>query len=235
MDALEFEEALIEELPQAHAALVRRFAETKIQQAEIAASARHQHRRDQSRPVGREDLFAWLFGIGFRLHLQPVLTEVMQVVRQQIQPKCQKLGVAAEDVIQEASVKALRTLQERGGLNGYSSTDLLKWFFRIAVNVAHDMCRQRVRRSHLALAQDPPQLENEEPWTLPLVEPLNACVGELPQEERTVIQLFLQGIAPGEIVNHLPVKVKEVYYRLRRAKELLGACIERKQVEVETW
>jgi RNA polymerase sigma factor (sigma-70 family) len=238
MDEKTFLAALAEELPLVQTALRGRFPDTPIRSDEIAKAARHNGKQfwnaDMTLPVEREGLFAWLFGVAFRRHVLNLVAGVIDEVRNGLVPVCRRLGVSPEDVVQEAWVRAQRSIEGKGegSLEAYGRDDAQRWFWRVAFNVAHDQRRRLNRRQADKLTQDPPAPDRGR--NCEELDRLYICVSRLPDGERRVIALFLQGRKPARIAEELAEPTKHVYYLIRRAKLLLGLCLGEEPVEIAT-
>jgi RNA polymerase sigma-70 factor (ECF subfamily) len=126
----------------------------------------------------------------------------------------------AEDVVQEAYVKAYRAL--KGGEFDRRSS-VATWLYRIVVNGAIDAKRSRVRRAETsdarleqssdgaALAEARVSLSELDEW-----------LGSLPSEQRVALVLqSLEGLNNAEIAQVLSVSEGAVEQRLVRARATL--------------
>lgn len=127
--------------------------------------------------------------------------------------------VDAEDVVQEAYVKAYRALQT-GEFDGRANVST--WLFRIVTNQAIDAMRGRARRpkptdtadestSDLASAEQQLALRELEDW-----------MGELPADQRAALVLkAVEGMTSPEIAEILECSEGAVEQRLVRARAAL--------------
>ncbi len=144
--------------------------------------------------------------------------------------------VEAEDVAQEAFVRAYRSLASFRGESGFYT-----WLYRIAVNVAKNALISRGRRPPLTdldseeaelfyqqeglteQATPEHELEREQ-----LLQRLHQALRGLPQELRLAITLREQeGMSYEEIAEVMESPIGTVRSRIFRAREALGRMIER--------
>jgi RNA polymerase sigma-70 factor (ECF subfamily) len=129
----------------------------------------------------------------------------------------------AEDVVQEAYVKAYRSLVD-GQFDRRAKVET--WLYRIVVNATIDARRKRARRR--------PALEIEEDTTLPLQEgeppaearlaltELSEWLGELPADQQAALVLkAVEGRESAEIAEILGCSEGAVEQRLVRARAAL--------------
>ena len=166
---------------------------------------------------------SWLYGVAFRKHVVNLLTMELDTVRESLTPLCRRLNVDREDVMQEAWLRAQRSIDSRGEgcLDAYGRDDARRWFWRIAFNVAHDYRRGQNRRKTSELSHDP---------AAPIVDRANldalaGCMGGLPDDERQAVHLLLEGRKPARLAERLAVPINQIYYLIRRAKLHLRECL----------
>ena len=126
----------------------------------------------------------------------------------------------AEDVVQEAYVKAYRALRD-GSFDRRSSTST--WLYRIVVNGAIDAKRSRVRRAEQSDVQIDPSWDGAAfaEARLALSE-LDEWLEALPAEQRAAIVLqSLEGLNNTEIAKIMGVTEGAVEQRLVRARATL--------------
>lgn len=149
---------------------------------------------------------------------------VEQTSRQFIRLSARILGSieAAEDVVQEAYVRAYRSLTEgrferRAGVR--------TWLYRIVVNAAIDARRERVRRlaqKKRDFAPEPLPEENASAEARLALAELNAWLFALPDEQRLAILLTaVEGLSASEAGEILGCSEGAVEQRLVRARVTL--------------
>lgn len=139
----------------------------------------------------------------------------------------------AEDVAQEAFVKAYRALS---GFRGESA--FYTWLYRIAVNTAKNWLQVHGRRmpTMSELADD--EAEGGEEWAMPhsdetpervilsrqIGDTVNAAMEALPEDLRTAIALReIDGLAYEEIAQIMNCPIGTVRSRIFRAREAIAA------------
>ena len=145
----------------------------------------------------------------FRRHWRPAYRAAFLVVRD---------GHAAEDIVQEAFLSALRALDRFDRRRPFGP-----WLHRIVVNRAIDWSRARALRREVGEnpephADDPPTSRGASS------QDLVAALGSLPPEQRAVVVLrHVLGYTPGEIAKILGFPRGTVNSRLRRGLDRLAA------------
>jgi RNA polymerase sigma-70 factor, ECF subfamily len=145
----------------------------------------------------------------FRRHWRPAYRAAFLVVRD---------GHAAEDIVQEAFLSALRALDRFDRRRPFGP-----WLHRIVVNRAIDWSRARALRGEVG---ENPDLRADQPPTPPGAssQDLVAALGSLPPEQRAVVVLrHVLGYTPGEIAKILGFPRGTVNSRLRRGLDRLAA------------
>jgi RNA polymerase sigma-70 factor, ECF subfamily len=145
----------------------------------------------------------------FRRHWRPAYRAAFLVVRD---------GHAAEDIVQEAFLSALRALDRFDRRRPFGP-----WLHRIVVNRAIDWSRARALRGEVG---ENPDLRADEPPASPgaCSQDLVAALGSLPPEQRAVVVLrHVLGYTPGEIAKILGFPRGTVNSRLRRGLDRLAA------------
>lgn len=133
----------------------------------------------------------------------------------------------AEDAVQDALIKAFRSLDQLRDGAKFSG-----WLLRITVNVCHDVLRARTDKLSLAdfATGVPLRRRVGEPLLTPCaqaaraeqVEQLRAALGRLPEDQRVVIMLrYGEDMTYDQIADYLDVPSTTVQGRLRRAKRAL--------------
>lgn len=136
----------------------------------------------------------------------------------------------AEDIAQEAFVKAWRSISSFRGECSFST-----WLFRVTVNTAKDVIRKNLRRPTVSLTK--PEKDGEEPeiWDVPVtsgdeipeeaaerretVEAVRRAVEELPEEQRRAVVLRdIHELPYSEIAEILGVEVGTVKSRINRGR-----------------
>lgn len=222
MDETAFKAALAEELPLVHRALLRRFPTSRLRQADVEEAALHtlakSRVRGQLLPVAREEIFAWLFGLGFRRHILALIVRVRERVREGLIGLCRKLGVDIEEVLQDAWLRAQQAVERRGEDGPFPLTeeDARNWFWRVASNTAHDLRRALNRRQMGELSPHHPAPAASQADDLE-VQGLARALEALPAMERRVVELSVEGLKSVAIAEQLGLPVEQVYYFKRRA------------------
>lgn len=144
----------------------------------------------------------------------------------------------AEDVVQEAFVRAFR------GLAGFEGRSSLKaWLHRITVNTALSKLRQLKRLAEQPIDEHLPEFDRldcriEAPWShLASVEDImenndrvarvHKAMGELPAAYRIVLQLRdIEGYDTAEVASMLEITTSNVKVRLHRARSALKKRLE---------
>jgi RNA polymerase sigma-70 factor, ECF subfamily len=141
----------------------------------------------------------------------------------------------AEDIVQEAHLRALTYLHHFGG-----KCRFVTWLARVATNEAFNQLRRRRRREEmserLALASRMPGFpaaRTPDPETCALEkearEALRKAVATLPPRYRGVFLLRdVGGLALPEVARHLQIRDDNVRVRLHRARRLLRRDISRR-------
>jgi RNA polymerase sigma-70 factor (ECF subfamily) len=139
----------------------------------------------------------------------------------------------AEDVVQEAFIKAFRTLEKFRGESKFST-----WLYRVALNQAYDTARKRQRRQKwLGLFpvtnEDEPVYEAVDETDASrlaqhrdLGAALKRALGKLNEEQRAVVELrLIQGFSTDETARILKCKrgtvLSRLYYSCQKLKTLL--------------
>jgi RNA polymerase sigma-70 factor (ECF subfamily) len=131
----------------------------------------------------------------------------------------------AEDVAQEAFVKAYRAL---GSFRGDSA--FYTWLYRIAVNTARNAMASRQRRplDYEAELSEAEQGDTPEATALTeeIRETVNRAVAELPEDLRTAIILReVEGLSYEEIASAMDCPVGTVRSRIFRAREAIDRSL----------
>jgi RNA polymerase sigma-70 factor (ECF subfamily) len=132
----------------------------------------------------------------------------------------------AEDLTQETFVRAFTRIDTFRGESALST-----WLERIAINVAMETLRSKVRRENWIEAVPDPAARERNPESAP---PL-ACAGEvaealaaLPKGARAVLVLHdVEGYRHEEIANLLDITVGTSKSQLHRARKLFKEALER--------
>ena len=144
----------------------------------------------------------------FRRHWRPAYRAAFLVVRD---------GHAAEDIVQEAFLSALRALDRFDRRRPFGP-----WLHRIVVNRAIDWSRARALRREVGESPEPREDHRLTPVDAHSRD-LVAALGSLPPEQRAVVVLrHVLGYTPGEIAKILGFPRGTVNSRLRRGLDRLA-------------
>jgi len=137
-------------------------------------------------------------------------------------------AAAAEDVVQETFLVALRRRREVAGYDNIRS-----WLYRVATNMVRHQRRSIARRLRLeqalvdardvmAAGAGPSPLAAAEQARC--AEQVRACVAQLPHKQREVFVLFeLEGVAGPTIAQLLGIPENTVWTRLHHARKRFRA------------
>ena len=136
-------------------------------------------------------------------------------------------GADAEDAVQNALVKAFRSLGQLA-----DGAKFAGWLMRITVNTCLDTLRARTDKQSLAdfatSVQVYPRLGQDAPTPATLasrserLERLRAAIGRLPEEQRVVVMLhYAEDMTYEQMAEYLQVPASTVQGRLHRAKQAL--------------
>ena len=144
----------------------------------------------------------------------------------------------AEDVAQEAFIKAWRSISHFRGESSVST-----WLYRITVNAARDAVRSHSRGGTLSLTRDDDDFDTSE-WDLPvtsgdtvpedaverdeLIHGVRRAIEELPEDMRRVVILRdIDELSYEDIAEILDIELGTVKSRLNRGREKLKKILER--------
>jgi RNA polymerase sigma-70 factor (ECF subfamily) len=148
----------------------------------------------------------------FRRHWGPAYRAAYLVVRD---------GHAAEDIVQEAFLSALRALDRFDRRRPFAP-----WLHRIVVNRAIDWSRARALRREVGEAAEP-DMTRQGTSRNAYSDDMVAALAALPEDQRAVVVLrHVLGYTPGEIAKLLGFPRGTVNSRLRRALDRLAAELE---------
>lgn len=141
---------------------------------------------------------------------------------------------AAEDATQEAFISAYKSLRRfRGG-------NFKAWLMRIVTNACYDELRRRKRRPQssldeiteeyestpLLISEDSPDPQDYGQRT-ELVEAIQRCLEELPEEQRTAAVLCdVEGYDYKDIADIMSISLGTVKSRISRARAKLRDCLQ---------
>lgn len=242
MNEAQLSAALAEELQPVWTALRRVHPETILTPEDVGTVAQEMNRtrgRGRVFPQSREEVFSWLLRLaeglhvrairsrrsGFRDRVRGLIAQVHREASEAIARLCRRMGVEGDDVMQDTYQKAVQHIADTDRLESLPDTadDALPWLIHVARNIAMDQRRTLSRAPVVSLAEDPMARELvAEPDE---VGALRGCLSHLPPEERTVIDDMLTGVKPARIAEKHGLPVKDVYYRIRRAKVRLKECL----------
>ena len=127
-------------------------------------------------------------------------------------------GYAAEDIVQEAFLAALRALDRFDRRRPFGP-----WLHRIVVNRAIDWSRARALRREVGEPSEPDQ-PGTQPTSDRYSDEISSALSVLPPEQRAVVVLrYVLGYTPGEIAKLLGFPRGTVNSRLRRGLDRLAA------------
>jgi RNA polymerase sigma-70 factor (ECF subfamily) len=141
---------------------------------------------------------------------------------------------AADDATQEAFISAYKALRQfRGG-------NFKAWLMRIVTNACYDELRRRKRRPQssldeiveeyestpLLISEDSPGPEEHSQRT-ELVEAIQRCLDDLPDEQRTAAVLCdVEGYDYNQISDIMSISLGTVKSRISRARAKLRDCLQ---------
>ena len=132
-------------------------------------------------------------------------------------------AAAAEDIVQEAFLSALRNLDRFDRRRPFGP-----WLHRIVVNRVIDWARARALRRELSEVPGSEDFDTGDLGTFS--EGVAAGLASLPPDQRAVIVLrYLLEYTPGEIADMLELPRGTVNSRLRRGLDRLEAIVDREQ------
>ena len=163
------------------------------------------------------------FGVLVAKYQRKLMRLVMRLVRDPAE---------AEDVTQEAFIKAYRALPNFRGESAFYT-----WLYRIGVNAAKNWLIANGRRTPTATAVDNEEAESYEAgdllrdvdtpermmMTKQIGETVNAAMEKLPDDLRTAITLReIDGLSYEEIANAMKCPIGTVRSRIFRAREAIA-------------
>lgn len=163
------------------------------------------------------------FGVLVAKYQRKLMRLVMRLVRDPAE---------AEDVTQEAFIKAYRALPNFRGESAFYT-----WLYRIGVNAAKNWLNANGRRAPTATAVDSDEAESYEGGDLlrdvdtperlmmskQIGETVNAAMDRLPDDLRTAITLReIDGLSYEEIANAMKCPIGTVRSRIFRAREAIA-------------
>ena len=145
---------------------------------------------------------------------------------------------AAADATQDAFLSAFN------GLRGFRGGSFKAWLLRIVTNACYDAGRRQARRPAVSLDAiveipggdtfvDPAPMPEDETLRAELVHQIEACLLELPFEQRTVVILAdLHGLSYDEIADATATSLGTVKSRLNRGRLHLRDRLLRREGEL---
>jgi len=164
------------------------------------------------------------FGLLVAKYQRKLMRLVMRLVRDQAE---------AEDVTQEAFIKAYRALPNFRGESAFYT-----WLYRIGVNAAKNWLIANRRRAPTTTAVDSDEAEGYEGGELlhdtdtperllmsrQIADAVNAAMDRLPDDLRTAITLReIDGLSYDEIANAMNCPIGTVRSRIFRARDYIAA------------
>lgn len=133
-------------------------------------------------------------------------------------------AVAAEDMSQEAFLKAFRLLKTFRGESRFST-----WLYRVACTVCLTELNRRKRRNEVPIIENGPAIPATEPEgadDIPAI--LRQCVAELPERYASIItQYYLEERPYQEIAESLDVPTGTLKTWMFRARKQLRKIVDR--------
>ena len=137
-----------------------------------------------------------------------------------------KNGDDAEDVVQEAFIKAFQKIHQFKGEVTFGA-----WLKRIVINKSIDFLKARKQRT-VALDENYLQVSEDEDWTIEndiTIDQVKAAIGELPEKYKYVVMMFLiEGYDHREIAQVLKLTETTSRTRLLRGKCYLKELLKEK-------
>jgi RNA polymerase sigma-70 factor, ECF subfamily len=132
--------------------------------------------------------------------------------------------VQAEDMAQEAFIKAFRLLKGFRGDCSFSA-----WMYRVTCSVCLTELNRRKRRGEVELQPQHINRNAEEPvWSMDMPEHIRRCVAKLPDHYATVITLYyLQGTSYDEIAQVMEIPMGTLKTWMFRARKQLRKIVEK--------
>jgi RNA polymerase sigma-70 factor (ECF subfamily) len=132
----------------------------------------------------------------------------------------------AEDVLQEAFIKAFQKLDQFSGEVTFGA-----WLKRIVINKCIDFIKSK-KLQFEELKENTIWIAEEQDWTVEegiSVEDVKTAMGKLPQKYRYVVQMYLvEGLDHGEISSILNLTETTCRTRLMRGKGMLRELLKSK-------
>lgn len=130
---------------------------------------------------------------------------------------------AAEDVVQEGFLKAMR------GARTWSGRQAVGWLLAVVANTARNQVRGEIRRLRHETAAPPPPPGREPSVDLDLGDAVRAALDELPVRERSALELrFLAGLDVQATAEALDRPYKTVHGQIERGLERLRGLLGRR-------
>lgn len=133
----------------------------------------------------------------------------------------------AEDVLQEAFIKAFQKIHQYQGEVTFGA-----WLKRIVVNKCIDFLKSR-HQNHVELAEHHMHLVEDGDWTVEetiSMEEVREAIAQLPEKYRFVVLLFLmEGYDHGEIAGILDITETSCRTRLLRGKGYLKELLKHRK------
>jgi len=126
----------------------------------------------------------------------------------------------AEDVAQEAFIKAARSLA-----SFRNEASFKNWLYRIAMNTAHDWNRRKMRERTASEELEARGSDGERPADF---EPVRAALADLAEDLRqTVVLIYFEGMNHAQAARLLGCAETTVSWRIFRAKRQLKEVLSR--------
>lgn len=128
----------------------------------------------------------------------------------------------APDLFQEVLIQSWRSYKTFQGKSTPAT-----WIYRVALNVCMNqkLRIERTAKNHVQLESIHFKLTSEEYAEDPRVDRLKSCIGELNENEKSLVVLFLEEVNYKEIGEILGITENHVAVKMKRIRAKLLSCI----------